>query len=857
MQTSSVVLLLALTFVSGQVPIPSRPDGWGVGGPADAHAVIEMFLDPLCPDCKASWPTVLQVIQAYGTRIHFRIHTFPLPYHTNSFVVSQGLHVIANATSRNSDAIFKTATAIFQNQQTWYNDATKSMTMPEVVNSLATFVAQLGFITKDKFLAGMASDDLNDETRISWKYACSRGVVGTPTFLINGVATGADASWSLNDWKSVIDPILASNEKDSSAIKDCPPGQQTCEYMPHKTQCCLAGERCIPNVGCRCFNLKNGKEMVDFIADYLTDIRSRRVLPNVKPGYMRSMIDDEAPLCGEQWEDIFKDVERVIMPGITHWQSPYMHAYFPALNSYPSMLGDMLANGLNQLGFTWASSPACTELETIVMDWLAKMIGLPNDFLHSQENTTGGGVIQTTASEATLVALLAARKEVIHRVQAQFPYLSPAEINGRLVAYCSDQAHSSVEKACLIGLVKLNLVSSDESLRLRGNALRQAIAKDKENGLIPFYLCATLGTTGACAFDSLVELGAICEREQIWIHVDAAYAGSAFVCPEFRHFMNGVELTQSFAFNPSKWLMVHFDCTAMWVKSSPALHRAFNVDPLYLQHENAGVAIDYMHWQVPLSRRFRALKLWFVIRSFGIEGLQKHIRNGVEMAKLFESLVKSDNRFEIPAERHLGLVTFRLKGGNELTEQLLKDLNMDGRIHCVPASIKGKYIIRFTVTASSTNTDDIRRDWQIIRQSASKIHSPIDHLTPQGQLNKMKHLSDDFRMSLVLSNTPHSPCLINGSFAAILPLDTSRIYAMTHELSQRALNHSLLPISTRRRTKNVLSHPTMNKQMSIDPSMINYDYKKKRLVSPTSSSLPMSRQGSLDSRVEEILENNS
>ncbi|CAF0732514.1 unnamed protein product [Adineta steineri] len=602
---------------------------------------------------------------------------------------------------------------------------------------------------------------------------------------------------------------------------------------------------------------QRGKEMVDYIADYLTNIRTRRVFPDVKPGYMRPMIAEEAPEHGEQWEDIFKDIDRVIMPGITHWQSPYMHAYFPALNSYPSLLGDMLANGLNQLGFTWASSPACTELEAVVMDWLAKMIGLPNDFLHSHADTTGGGVIQTTASEATLVALLAARKEGIRRVQAQFPYLSPAEINGRLVAYCSDQAHSSVEKACLIGLVKLNLVPSDEKLRLRGNALRQAIANDKENGLIPFYLCATLGTTGVCAFDNLVELGSICERENIWIHVDAAYAGSAFICPEFRHFMNGVELTQSFAFNPSKWMMVHFDCTAMWVKSSAALHRAFNVDPLYLQHENAGVAIDYMHWQVPLSRRFRALKLWFVIRSFGVEGLQKHIRNSVQMGKLFESLVKSDARFEIPAERHLGLIAFRLKGENELTEQLLKDINSGGQIHCVPASIKGKYIIRFTVTASSTNADDINRDWNIIQQSASKILHPLDNLTPQERRNKMKNLHDDFRMSLVLSNTPHSPCLINGSFAAIFSPNTRRIYAMTHELSQRALKNSLLPISTRRRSRNFSVQPTLNKHLSIDGWLDNNEQQNKCLVISAPSSASISRQGSLDSRIEEILDNNS
>ncbi|CAF4337810.1 unnamed protein product, partial [Rotaria magnacalcarata] len=367
---------------------------------------------------------------------------------------------------------------------------------------------------------------------------------------------------------------------------------------------------------------------------------------------------------------------------------------------------------------------------------------------------------------------------------------------------------------------------------------------------------ATLGTTGACAFDNLVELGPVCEREHIWIHVDAAYAGSAFICPEFRQFMNGVEFTQSFAFNPSKWMMVHFDCTAMWVKSSAALHRAFNVDPLYLQHENAGVAIDYMHWQVPLSRRFRSLKLWFVIRSFGVEGLQKHIRNSVRMGTLFESLVRRDDRFELPVERHLGLVVFRLKGENELTEQLLKEINSGGQIHCVPASIKGKYIIRFTVTATSTNANDINRDWKIIQAAASKILRPLDNLSPQERRSTIKNLSDDFRMSLVLSNTPHSPCLINGSFAAMLPLNTDHIYAMTHELSQRGLKNSLLPISTRRRTKHYSGEPAMSKQMSMDGYLVNSDQQKCSL-SPTPLAPPISRQGSLDSRIEEILENNN
>ncbi|CAM1292122.1 HDC (predicted) [Pycnogonum litorale] len=333
---------------------------------------------------------------------------------------------------------------------------------------------------------------------------------------------------------------------------------------------------------------RRGKEMVDYIADYLENIRDRRVFPDVKPGYMRDLLPDEAPVDGEPWENIFKDVDRVIMPGITHWQSPYMHAYFPALNSPPSLLGDMLADAINCLGFTWASSPACTELECLVMNWLGKMLDLPHEFLNLKPNSPGGGVIQTTASESTFVALLAARTEVIRRVNHITPEMEDVEINGRLVAYCSDQAHSSVEKAGLIGLVQLRYIESDVNLSMRKDKLIERIRIDKDQGLIPFFMCATLGTTGACAFDNLSDIGPICKSEEMWIHVDAAYAGSAFICPEFRIFLKGIEYADSFTFNPSKWLMVHFDCTAMWVKRSSALHRTFNVEPLYLKHENSG-----------------------------------------------------------------------------------------------------------------------------------------------------------------------------------------------------------------------------------------------------------------------------
>ncbi|XP_045137004.1 histidine decarboxylase-like isoform X2 [Portunus trituberculatus] len=581
--------------------------------------------------------------------------------------------------------------------------------------------------------------------------------------------------------------------------------------------------------------------MVEYIADYLENIRERRVFPDVKPGYMRDLMPDEAPEQPEPWQNIFNDIERVVMPGVTHWQSPYMHAYFPALNSYPSLLADMLADAINCIGFTWASSPACTELEIVVMDWLARMLGLPDHFLHSCKDAPGGGVIQTTASEATFVCLLAARTEAIQRYQQDDPEIEDAEINSRLVAYCSDQAHSSVEKAGLIGLVKMRYIESDDNLSMRGDKVLEAIQNDREKGLIPFFLCATLGTTGACAFDNLQELGPICAQEELWMHVDAAYAGTAFMCPEFRHFMAGIEYAHSLAFNPSKWMMVHFDCTAMWVKNSGSLHRTFNVEPIYLQHENTGLAIDFMHWQIGLSKKFRSLKLWFVIRSFGVAGLQKHIREGVRMAQKFEAFVKSDPRFEIPHARHLGMVVFRLKGENELTEKLLKKINSTGKLHCVPACLKGKYVIRFTVTSTYTTVDDLSRDWTIIRAVASEVLSK----TPAEEHKAKVFLKDtrknpDFGTSLLLANSPMSPKIVNGSFAAIFD-NNDVLFEFAKKLQQFKLDVQDSPgKAMRRRIRGMLM---AGKQYSLDSRM---DLVTTLVQSARPSDMPTMRENSVE-----------
>ncbi|XP_031518093.1 histidine decarboxylase-like isoform X1 [Papio anubis] len=472
-----------------------------------------------------------------------------------------------------------------------------------------------------------------------------------------------------------------------------------------------------------------GREMVDYICQYLSTVRERRVTPDVQPGYLRAQLPESAPEDPDSWDSIFGDIERIIMPGVVHWQSPHMHAYYPALTSWPSLLGDMLADAINCLGFTWASSPACTELEMNVMDWLAKMLGLPEHFLHYHPSSQGGGVLQSTVSESTLIALLAARKNKILEMKTSEPDADESCLNARLVAYASDQAHSSVEKAGLISLVKMKFLPVDDNFSLRGEALQKAIEEDKQRGLVPVFVCATLGTTGVCAFDCLSELGPICAREGLWLHIDAAYAGTAFLCPEFRGFLKGIEYADSFTFNPSKWMMVHFDCTGFWVKDNYKLQQTFSVNPIYLRHANSGVATDFMHWQIPLSRRFRSIKLWFVIRSFGVKNLQAHVRHGTEMAKYFESLVRNDPSFEIPAKRHLGLVVFRLKGPNCLTENVLKEIAKAGHLFLIPATIQDKLIIRFTVTSQFTTRDDILRDWNLIRDAATLILS--QHCTSQ------------------------------------------------------------------------------------------------------------------------------
>lgn len=355
-----------------------------------------------------------------------------------------------------------------------------------------------------------------------------------------------------------------------------------------------------------------------------------------------------------------------------------------------------------------------------MLDWLGKMLDLPKEFLASSGGK-GGGVIQGTASEATLVALLGAKARKIRQVKEQHPDWTDNEIVGKLVAYSSCQAHSSVERAGLLGGVKFRLLEVDSKNKLRGETLAEAIRKDKDQGLIPFYVVGTLGTTNSCAFDRVDEIGVVANRENIWLHIDAAYAGSAFICPEFRYLMKGTELADSFNFNPHKWMLVTFDCSTMWLKDPTYVINAFNVDPLYLKHDMQGSAPDYRHWQIPLGRRFRSLKLWFVLRLYGVENLQRHIRKHVAQAHEFEALVLADPRFEIVAEVVLGLVCFRLKGSNDINENLLKKINGAGNIHLVPSKINDVYFLRFAVCSRFSESKDIQNSWKEIKLRADEV----------------------------------------------------------------------------------------------------------------------------------------
>ncbi|KAE8688022.1 Tyrosine/DOPA decarboxylase 3 [Hibiscus syriacus] len=477
---------------------------------------------------------------------------------------------------------------------------------------------------------------------------------------------------------------------------------------------------------------RQGHMIIDFLADYYQNIEKYPVLSQVEPGYLAKRLPTTAPYVGEPVEAILQDVQQHIIPGITHWQSPNYFAYFPSSGSVAGFLGEMLSTGFNVVGFNWISSPAATELESIVVDWLGQMLDLPRAFLFAGN---GGGVLQGTTCEAILCTVTAARDRMLLKVGR--------ENIGKLVVYASDQTHSALAKAAKIaGIDPTNFraikTKRSAAFGLSPESLRHAISTDVKAGLIPLYLCATIGTTSTTGVDPLIPLCDVAKEYGMWVHVDAAYAGSACICPEFRHFIDGVEGADSFSLNAHKWFFTTLDCCCMWVKDPSSLIKSLSTNPEYLRNKatDSKQVVDYKDWQITLSRRFRAMKLWLVLRSYGVANLRNFLRSHVKMAKRFEELVITDDRFEVVVPRYFAMVCFRVSPSalpfrndddndnmraNEFNRKLLETVNGAGRIYATHAQVDGIYMIRFAIGASVTEDKHVLMAWKVVQETVDAM----------------------------------------------------------------------------------------------------------------------------------------
>jgi aromatic-L-amino-acid decarboxylase len=459
-----------------------------------------------------------------------------------------------------------------------------------------------------------------------------------------------------------------------------------------------------------------GHELIEWIADYVEGAGRYPVSPEVKPGEVRSRLPTRPPTSPESWDDVRADLERVVVDGIVHWQHPSFFAYFPSNTTYPSILGELLAAGLGVQGMSWVTSPACTEVETLMLDWMVELLDLPGRFLST--SATGGGVIQGSASEATLVAICSARW------RATDGAVNHDGDTTRLVAYATAQSHSSVEKGLRIagiGSKRLRIVPHDGSFAMRADALAEAIEADRAAGLVPFFVGATHGTTSSMAFDPTPDIGPLCRELGVWLHVDAAMSGIAAMAPEHRWVNDGLEHADSYCTNPHKWMGVNFDCDLYWTADREALLGALSILPEYLRSAAAesGAAIDYRDWQVPLGRRFRALKLWLTIRLEGVAAVQAMIRRHVEMTQRLAAAVRADDRFEIVAPHPLNLLCIRLVAGDEATDHLIERANSTGTVLFTRTVLDGRSTLRFSIGTRTTEWRHVAAAWQLLQSLAS------------------------------------------------------------------------------------------------------------------------------------------
>jgi aromatic-L-amino-acid decarboxylase len=457
-------------------------------------------------------------------------------------------------------------------------------------------------------------------------------------------------------------------------------------------------------------------ELVDWMADYLGHVESYPVKPATKPREIIHQLPGHPPDRGEPFPAIFEDFRTIIVPGMTHWQNPSFFAYFPANTSGPSILAEMLTATLGAQCMSWATSPAATELEERVMQWLREMIGLPADFT---------GVIQDTASTATLCSILTAREAKTDYTINSFGF------NGkrRFTVYCSSEAHSSIEKAVKIagvGKEHLRKIAVDDAYAMVPEALEKAIRADIATGYTPLCVIAAIGTTGTTAIDPLRPIGDICRKHGIWLHVDAALAGTALVLPEFRWMTEGIEAVDTFVMNPHKWMFTNFDCSAYFVKDRGALIRTFEILPEYLKTAEGDQVNNYRDWGIQLGRRFRALKLWFVIRNLGVAGIQEKVRHHIALTQELAAKIKAAPDFEILAPVSLNTICFRFKPRhiasedqlNALNTELMERLNATGKIYLTHTKLTGRFALRFVIAQTNVEERHVLQAWEMTQKMA-------------------------------------------------------------------------------------------------------------------------------------------
>jgi aromatic-L-amino-acid decarboxylase len=463
-----------------------------------------------------------------------------------------------------------------------------------------------------------------------------------------------------------------------------------------------------------------GRQLIDWIAAYLDHPERYSVLSQVKPGEIKAQLPPAPPAAPEDFAEVLKDFDDIILPGVTHWNHPAFMAYFGITGSLPGILGELLTAGLNVNGMLWRTSPSATELEEIVMDWLRQMVGLPETFK---------GVIMDTASISSMIAVAAAREALNLRIREE-------GMAGRsdlpcLTMYTSEQSHSSIEKGGIvlgIGQRNIRKIEVDAKFRLKPDCLATAIEQDRRSGCLPFFACATVGTTSTTSIDPVPAIADICQREKIWLHVDGAYGGNAAIVPEMRWVLQGVDRADSFVMNPHKWMFTPIDFSAFYTRHVDTLKRAFSILPEYLRTAEGSTVTNFMDYGVQLGRRFRALKFWFIVRTFGVEGLIDRIREHLRLAKLFEGWVCEATEWEVVAPVPFSTVNFRAcppnvpeEKWNELNERVLNAVNATGEVFLSHTKLNGNFVMHLAIGNIRTEEKHIARAWELLQAECGRL----------------------------------------------------------------------------------------------------------------------------------------